>query len=151
MEVYDAEEAKTEKEYHLKCKVLVKDVSYLDEQSKGSELKTEQMIFLIPQESTQRTMFLNAWLPDTVEEHHEVVFEGGYPVEGIFKGAVQRRNERCSEHHIFVMSRGAEEDLKAMNGKFIQVKSLPASNEHLGDTMKDFDLADNKADSIVSV
>lgn len=150
IQVNDPELKRTLQSYHLKCKVLVKEISYLDEQSKETVMRSEEMVFLVPELNTQGSLFLTAWLPETVEENHEVIFEAGHPIHGVFRGAVQRKNEKCGEHHIFVMSRGAEEDLKAMRGKTVFITALPANEEVKGDMMRDFDLADDKSDQIVS-
>lgn len=151
IEVFDAEEEKTQREYHLECKVVVKEISYLDEQSKESVQRTEQMVFLVPKHNTQMELFFHAWLPEDIGQHHEIVLEAGHPIYGYFRGAVQRRNADCKDHHIFVMSRGAEEDLKMLKNKTVKVRVLPANDDHKADGMKDFDLIDNKANQILDV
>jgi len=151
IELFDPEEKKLEQRYYLKCKVLVKEISYVDEQSKYTEQRSEEMVFLVPVHNTQMELFFTAWLPEDPEEHFEVVFEAGHPIYGVFKGAVRRRNKDCPEHHIFVMSRGAEEDLKMLRGKTVDIVSLPQSEEDQGDAQKDFDLSNNRASEIVDV
>lgn len=150
-EVYDPEAQKLKETYHLKCKVQVKAVSYLDEQSKETVARTDEMVFLIPHHSTQMELFFNAWLPEDPDSHTEIAIRAGHPIYGYFKGAVQRRNKNCKEHHIFVMSRGAEEDLKLMADKDIVLEILPVDQEYQADYMRDFTLSDNKADQIMSV
>jgi len=135
-----------EKEYHLKCLVQVKEISYMDEQSKGSFINTEEMVFLIPQESDERTKFLMAWLPDTNEEHIEVGFEIGNPVYSVFRGAVQRYHKKAQIKvpFIFVMTRAVEEQLKNMNRQFVLIKSLGESDELRLDAQKDYELSNIK-------
>lgn len=135
-----------EKEYHLKCFVKVKEISYLDEQSKGSSRNTEKMIFLIPQESDERTRFLMAWLPETIDEHTELGFEIGYPVFSIFRGAVKRYHKEAGINlpFIFVMTRGVEEILKQVDGLYINIKSLGESDELRLDAQKDYELSNIK-------
>ena len=150
-EVYDPEEKKLQETYHLKCKVSVKAISYLDEQSKETVARTDEMVFLIPVHSTQMELFFNAWLPEDPDSHNEVAMRAGHPIYGYFKGAVQRRNKNCKEHHIFVMSRGAEEDLKLMNDRDIVVEILPANQEFQADYMRDYTLVDNKSNQVMEV
>jgi len=135
----------THNRFELSCKVLVQDVTYDDFQSKGTSLVTEKMVFLVPRESSQRDLFLTAWLPDTVEEHFEIGLLLGHPVSGPARASIHRKNKDCDEHHIFIMSKGAEEDLKNMNGKVIPVTVLGEIEEQeILNSMKDFDLSLNK-------
>lgn len=145
IECHDPQEEMLKRDYHLKCKIIVKDISYDDEQSKGVQKITEKMVFLKPYESTQRTMFFNAWLPETKEEHFELACTAPYPIDGFFKASIHRVDDRFTEgHYLFVMSRGAEEDFKKMNGRDIEITVLSAESEDEADKMKDFDMALNK-------
>lgn len=140
----------TELRYHLKCKVLVKEVTYQDHQSKGVTNITEKLVYLIPQESSQRDLFFAAWLPDTREEHFEIGFLAGFPLNGFARGCIKRRNNTIDEHHIFVMSKGAEEDIKDWVSQstskdfYLNVEVLGENEEYLLDMTKDFDLANKK-------
>jgi hypothetical protein len=128
-------------EFILKCKVVTKDVAYLDVQSKFAENRTEQMVFLIPQESTMRDFFFAKWLPDFgTEEKPEIAMVLPSPVNGFVRGCVLRRDGRCDEHHIFVMTRAAEEDLKPLAGREIIVHVLHEDYEAVTDHTKDYDL-----------
>ena len=140
---------KEEKErFILKCKVLVKAVTYEDEQSKGSSKVTEDMVFLIPQEGDQRSFFFNKWLPDTEMDAYEIGMEAGHPIHGVFRGCVKRGNRDCKEHHIFVMSRSAEEHLKntkksifnKLKNRYIRIQVLDESEDELVDQQEDFKL-----------
>ncbi len=104
----------TEREYYLKCRVEVREIGFLDHQSNKTEQVTDKFVFLIPTESSQRDMFFSAWLPDMTEAHHEVAAMIHAPINSPSRLAVMRRNANCKEHHLFVMSLGAEQDLKAM-------------------------------------
>jgi hypothetical protein len=139
----------TESRYNLKCKVLVKEVSYLDEQSKGASRISEKFVYLIPQESTQRDLFFAAWLPDTREEKYELGFTCGHPVSGFARGCIRRRNAEIGDHHIFVMSKGAEEDIKDWiqhvgGPAMLNIEVLGEQEEELMDMIKDYSLRDKK-------
>jgi hypothetical protein len=151
VEFLDPQEKALRETYFLDCKVLVKEISYLDEQSKENVQRTEEMVFLVPKHSTQMELFFHAWLPEDVGGTLEIAMKAGHPIYGYFKGAVQRRNSNCKEHHIFVMSRGAEEDLKMLRGKTVKIEVLPVNQEYQADYMKNFSVVDNKADKIMSV
>lgn len=128
-------------EFIIKCKVATRDVAYLDVQSKFAESRTEQMVFLIPQESTMRDFFYAKWLPDFgTEEKPEIAMILPSPVNGFVRGCVLRRDARCDEHHIFVMTRAAEEDLKALDGREIIVHVLHEDYEAVTDFTKNYDL-----------
>jgi hypothetical protein len=138
----------TEETYHLKCRVVIKDVSYEDQQSKGNTQATAKMVFLVPESSTQKDLFLAAWLPETVEEWHEVALMIGAPINGPCRAAVMRKNARMDEHHIFMMSVGAGEDLIQeiegqkkrwtwLNKRAISVTVLPEAEDQLLDLARD--------------
>jgi hypothetical protein len=141
-----------EQEYKLRCKVLIKEVTYEDFQSKGVLGNvTEKMAFLIPQEGTQRDLFFSAWLPDfeqdsegnIVPTHNEVACKSGHPIYGFFRASVHRADERVREPYIFVMSRSVEEDLKALDGKFVIIDVLADAESEKSDYAKDFALANS--------
>ena len=134
----------TEQRYHLKCKIQVKEVTYDDCQSKGTTQNTEQMVYLIPKESTQLDLFLSAWLPDDEMESYEVGLLIGHPVNGPCRASVHRQDGNLSQPYLFVMSRGAEEDLKQMAGRDIEIIVLGEFEETTLDQAKDYDLALNK-------
>lgn len=151
IEFIDPQDKAERETYTLKCKVVVKEIPYVDEQSKENVQRTDQMVFLVPEQSTQMELFFFAWLPEDPDTHHEIAMKAGHPVYGYFKGAVMRRNDRCNQHHIFVMSRGAEEDLKMIKDKFLVVEVLPKDQEYQADYMKDYTLAGNRADDIMKI
>lgn len=145
----------TKNRYELKCQVIVKETTYDDEQSQGTTRNTEKMAYLVPQESSERDRFLMAWLPETDEENFEVGLMIGHPVHGPARAAIRRKNREVPEHHLFIMSRGAEEELKAFSDegwkvlralqkKTVIVTVLSEDEELLIDQAKDFELAVNK-------
>lgn len=144
IEAYDAKEKACERRYNLSCKVIVKDCTYEDEQSKGNSQVTEKLVFLLPQDNTERTLFYNAWLPEMVDEHQELGAVIGHPLYSSLRVALWRSTSFVNEIHLFVMSKGAEEVLKTMNEKIIQVEILGQGEDQLLDGQKDFELTLNK-------
>lgn len=144
MQVYDADEERFNQEYHLNCKVTIKAITYDDIQSTGTTKRTEEMAFLTPNESTQKSLFLATWLPDEEDSHTEIVAMAAYPISGPIRCSVHRRDKRMADHYIFVMTKSAEEALKAINGREIQITVLPKNQDQLGDKARDFALAENK-------
>lgn len=140
----DFEQKMPDPEFVLRCLVDVREISYQDVQSKETVQRSEKMVFLIPQEGTQRSFFFAKWLPDVEKESPEIAMVIPYPVNGFVRGCVCRRDHRCPEHHIFVMSRGAEEDLKNIHGKTIEILVLHESLEYVLDGMKNYDLIGKK-------
>lgn len=123
---------------------MVKNIAYKDVQSKGTTNADADMVFLIPTESSQRDFFFAKYLPDVRGEAVELPALIPYPVSGFARVALMRRDERCNEHYLFVMSRGAEEDLKECNGRELEVKILDEKEDIVLDMMKDFHIADKK-------
>jgi len=127
--------------YYLTCKVKILPVTYEDYQSKGNMGQvTEDMVFLIPQESDQRSLFYNAWLPETLEENFEIGISMGHPIFGVFRATVRRFHPSLREPHIFVMTRSAEEIFKYIKDKTIKVDVLPQDDELMLDAQADFEL-----------
>jgi hypothetical protein len=151
VEINDPAEKRLRETYVIECKVLVKEIGYVDEQSKENIQTTDEMVYLVPKHSTQMELFFHAWLPEDPDAHMEIAMLCGHPIYGYFKGAVMRRNKNCNEHHIFVMSKGAEEDLKMMKNKTIRIEVLSIDQEKLADNMKDFTLSGNRAAEIMEV
>lgn len=131
-------------EYTFKCRVVAKEVTYEDEQSTGVTQVTEKLVFLIPDQSTERDKFYFAWLPDTDLEPAEIVCEIGHPVFSIFRAALWRRTQHVNDFHIFVMTKGVEEILKALHDKSIVLKVLSSADDHKADTQRDWKLPYNK-------
>ncbi len=120
----------TDRRYNLTCEIHLREVTFLHQDKTGERKDTQEMIFLVPREGTQRDLFLAAWLPEEsceygqkedgsyerpeVRRHyHEIGALGGSPISAPFRCAVFRKDKRFNDaHHIFVMSRGAEDALK---------------------------------------
>lgn len=135
----------TERRYTFTCRVVAKDVTYEDEQSKGRETVTEKLVFLLPDQSTQRDLFYNAWLPETADEPVEIVCETGHPVYGMFRSALWRRSQFVGDIHLFVMSKGAEETLKALDGRRIEITVYGEHEDQMIDgAHRDWELPYNK-------
>jgi hypothetical protein len=137
---FDKRKKPTEIRYFLKCKVLVKKVSYLDEQSTGTTQVEDEFVLLLPEESTQRTKFLMTWLPDTNLECQELGCEIGHPVFSLFRGALWRETEHLKQIHIMVMTKSTEELLKPLDGKHVQLEVLGENEDEILDGQEDFDM-----------
>lgn len=134
-----------EPEFRVRCRVEVKHIGYEDWQSKGKSQAEDDMVFLIPLESTSRDCLFSRWLPDTAGQHTEVASYLPSPVSGLARLALMRRDQRSPEHHyLFVMSKGAEEDLKRHHGREIEIDIFGEEFDHLLDKQKDFMLAGKK-------
>lgn len=135
----------TERRYHLTCKINIRECSIEDVQSTKTDRITEKLVFLTPVQSSQADEFYFAWLPDTSSEHYEIVMKAGRPVYGFIKGCVRRAHRFFPEPHIFVMSPGAEEDMKKMgDGKELDIEVLGEDEEHMGDHAKDMEITNRK-------
>lgn len=128
----------------IRARILAKKVGYKDVQSKWERQDEDTMVFLIPVESTQRDLMFSKYLQDMVGEHTELGAAIGQPVNGVARLALMRRDHRCSDHYLFVMTKGAEEDLKNANGREIEVRILPADQDQVLDLQKDFHVANKK-------
>lgn len=124
-----------ERTFQLKCKVVVKEISVVDDDRKF----TRRVVLLVPEDNDQRSMFLATWLPDTAEQHYELVGFVKSPIDSPARLSVHRRNQRHDNHHLFMMSKGVEEIIleNRLEGKFLDVTILPASMDEAADDMKD--------------
>jgi hypothetical protein len=137
-------------EFHLRVKVVVKFIEYQDTQSKGTSNAQADMVFLVPQESAQRDIFFAKYLPDISGEAVELPSIIPYPVSGLARVALMRRDRRCDEHYLFVMSRGAEEDLKECRDRVIDLQILSENDDNVLDFQKDYVLPDQKKFDILT-
>jgi hypothetical protein len=124
--VNDAKQPQDDR-YHLQCKIVVKHLGFKDFQSRGHSQVEDTMVFLVPVESTQRDLFLMAWVPDSTNDAHEIGLLLGSPVSGPARACVKRRNEWCEDHHIMMMSESAEKELHDFNGREVGVTVLAQS------------------------
>ena len=131
----------TERSYVLKCKIeaFIKTIT-----EKHASYQS-QLVFLVPQESDQRTSFLSAWLPETSEEHFELAGIIPPPIDSPCRFAIRRANGDCGQHHLVVMSTGVAKLLAAIAAKGkgaamgVTVKILPESDIEAADLSKDDD------------
>ena len=144
VEFHDPQKKAMERRYNLRCKVLVKDCSYEDEQSTGNTQTTEKLVFLIPEDNEQRTLFYMTWLPDMADECQELGASMGHPMYSTFRLALWRATPFVREIHLFVMSKGAEEILKRLDNQVVNVEILGQSEDDLLDGQTDYDLVLNK-------
>ena len=127
--------------FYLTVKVISKRITFEDLQSRGKRSNQEaNIIMLVPEDSTEADLFLNAWLPDQYSEEQlkethgvkdwsEVVFECGRPVFGFFRGALRRADKLSTRPYIFVMTKSAEEALELFVGKKIQLTAIGEGEE----------------------
>jgi len=126
----------TEENFVLTCKVVKKPLSYRDHQSRGKHSnETASVIMLDPETTTEAARFFTAWLPDEsdvrltewgekVPPHSEIGMRLGHPVNGFVRGALYRGTQLLPKHHIFVMSKRAEDLLQNYVGQKIRVTVL---------------------------
>lgn len=137
----------TGKEYNLLCTVEVQKRSYTDILS--GKQHEDRMVILKPRlETTEASRFLMTYLPDTgtvclkcdaeglradqnkcpecgsdqiKTEWTEVPSWIAHPVHSPSRLALLRKNNYCSQHHLFVMGTGAEQDLLPFDGREVHV------------------------------
>ena len=122
----------TQKRYNLVCKVKFFRKAVTEEVN-GKVLSVERkMALLVPEESTQRTLFLNAWLPETQGEYFELAGMIAAPVDSPCRFAIMRGpDEKSERHYLFVMSKGVEDILVkyAKEGQSLNVMTFKASED----------------------
>lgn len=150
----------TEKQYHLRCKVLVQSKTVDQERVGGKITRIEtKMVYLLPLESTQRDLFYAAWMPEVDEDDaanfggtssYEIGLLLGSPVSGPARATFHRANREVpAQPHIFIMSLGASKDLEPLDGRTIEVTVLSEKDDEVLDLMKDADLVlQDKRDEI---
>lgn len=150
------------REYNLRCKVKKIHQSY-KEITDGRRHETDSVILLPILESSETSRFLITYLPDVstvclscgnenlriyaekcnkcgsdkiVTDHTEVPSWIGHPVHSPCRLAVLRKNNYCSQHHLFVMNTGVEQDLLNMDGKYVNLTVLSTAEDEICDTAK---------------
>lgn len=129
-----------EREYNLTCKVKIRKIWVEDNQNEKGIVRSERtMVYLIPQESDQRTRFLTAWLPEVAHEYYEVASFIASPIDSPCRLSVHRGPDSRNEtHYLFVMSTGVSEILSRLKeDSLVNVKILPASKDSETDFAKD--------------
>jgi len=129
----------TQRRYNLKCTIKFFSTTVRDQMPSGVVKTYERtLVFLIPQESDERTRFLSAWLPDTSDEYHEVTAFIAHPVDAPVRLSVHRSDNRSNRHYLTVMSKGAEDVLlKMREGQSISIQVLKASEDSEADFAPD--------------
>jgi hypothetical protein len=136
---------KTEQEYKLNCEIRSKLKYYEDETKSGKKFKdSTEMIYLVPQSSSQQVLFYDAWLPSVESEVYEVAAIMLSPINKTCRLGMRRMNRDCQDHHLVLMSVEIEDEVKnyvkwcrknQSNNKNpeIRVNILPASEEEKHD------------------
>ena len=119
-----------EREYKIRCKVNVITKGF--QTWKGQQVD-DKMCVLSFVESRDLVRFLIAWLPEEQKEHFELVIFLRHPVFSSCRVALHRRGPEFPDHYFFVMSKGVEDELIALNQKIIDVDVLPASQDSEAD------------------
>ena len=152
----------TDREYDLLCKVEVQKRSYT-EIADGKQHEATMVLLKPRLETTEASRFLMAYLPevgtvclkcdaeglradqikcpecgsDAIKtEWTEVPAWIASPVHSPSRLALLRKNNYCSQHHLFVMGTGAENDLMDFDGKEVHVKIFSALADHEVDNAK---------------
>lgn len=116
--------------FTLRCRVIAKDMSFRDKQSAGKEWNEKARVVLLkPDVNTECSRFFDERLPILDEEYTEVGMLIGGPVFGFVRGALRRGTKICDRPHIFVMSKRAENVLKYLDGREIEVVILSEDEE----------------------
>lgn len=155
----------TDREYELSCEIEVIENSFLE--VADGQRHIAKMVILKPRlEPTDASRFLATYLPDVgtycldcqaqdlrtdftkcpecgsekiKTEWTEVVGWISHPVNSPSRLALLRKNNNCSQHHLFVMGTGAESDLLEHNGKEVNVRIFKSLDDHEADFAKSVD------------
>jgi len=127
----------TQREYKLKCKVEIKEITVND---LGKQF-TRKCTYLVPDMTDQAMWFFSAWLPDADEEYFELALIIGYPISGPCRGAILRGSKNLQKKHIFVMSKGVSEEFQKLrqDGQNVLVTVLPEGSEAVAEDAQDSD------------
>jgi len=129
----------TARKFHLKCKIVVKRIGIEEEQSKGKFNTERNFVFLIPSKISGETWgFLDAWLPiEDGKQHSEFPMIIEHPFHVYARGAAVRRNEKCEDHYIHLMSYGLAQliwETPSLHNKEIDVTVLTEHDDALADS-----------------
>jgi hypothetical protein len=137
---YNLEDDPTEAEYHLKCLILQKTIRSRDQKRNGDWFEEDRtMVFLIPEDNDQRSLFFRAWLPESPQEHSELDVIFPEPISRAAKVSLLNADEYCDKPHMRVMGKWLEDLVieSKLSGKKITVKTLAASADVAYDEAKD--------------
>lgn len=129
----------TDKKYHLLVKTKFISKTVIEEEL-GTRYE-RKMVILVPEFNDECIRFFGAWLPETTEDHYELVIEMGAPIHSPCRVSIHRAPHAYSEKHfLFVMSKGVEDDcLRYAEGRQIAVTALPQDADSTADFAKDSD------------
>ena len=127
----------TQRRYTLRCKTKFFRKTVVDQLPNGQTRSYERcLVFLVPEESDERTRFLRAWLPETSEEHFELAAHLGFPVDSPSRLSIHRADGRCDRHYLMIMSKGVEDVLvKLKEGAVLSVTTMKADEDSEADTV----------------
>ena len=156
-------ESKWEPDYNLKCRVKKIKQTFTDIVDKAQH-ETDSILLIPDKDNTASWIFWRDWLPEgskickdcgnedvRIEDNECSKCKGAnlvldyaelpafipHPVYSNCRLGILRKNNMCDEHHLFVMSSGAEKDLSAMDGKNVMVSIFHPDNDEMCDTAKD--------------
>lgn len=130
----------TYKKYVLSCKTKFVTKNVNEKISSGTVAQYQRsMVLLVPEDSDQRVKFLNAWMPETIEEYFELAGDLGAPIHGTVRLSVHMGHDQwCEKPYLTVMSKGVEEVLlKFREGIMVRLETLPANMESEADSALD--------------
>lgn len=146
-----------EREYTLNCLVCKISQSFLATKANGDRVQQEdESIILIPEESSQRDAFFAAWLPDfdlrdenpvlqPLDKMSELILNIAYPIGAYSRAGVIRSSQWCDKPHLFIQTKGVEQDLMLCVGQKLVVTTQDSRKEYdLSVMQKDYDLPFSK-------
>lgn len=102
----------TQKRYHITCYLKFHRTTVREETGKGEKSYERTLALLIPDYNDQAALFLSAWMPDTIEQWHEVTGFFPPPVMSPSRFSVHRgRDGKVDRPYLTVMSKGVEDIL----------------------------------------
>lgn len=139
----------TQRRYKLSATIKIVEQSYKDWDLVN---RSHKAVILLPLESTQRTLFYDAWLPSFDEDeaseiegaryYEEIVFRIDSPIGLYARGAVILKSKHHSTPHIYLMTAGSDKEnrsdvtellIKLGEGKKIHFTVLREDEEKLAD------------------
>lgn len=121
----------TQRRYNLRCKTKFYRKTVNDQLPNGSFRTYERtLVLLVIEESDERTRFLQAWLPETTDQHYELTANIAFPVDSPARLSIHRADARCDRHYLLVMSKGVEDILvKLREGLPLTLQTCRASED----------------------
>lgn len=139
----------TQKRYRLRVAVKFFRKTVNEEIGGKKISRDRKMVLLIPQDSDQRTYFLNAWLPETQTEYFELAGFLSAPVDSPCRFAIFRGpDEKSEKHYLFVMTKGVEDVIVkyVKEGTILNLETFKAAED--GETDHAIDVSEGNYDLI---